>query len=256
VQARVPVSTEWETAIGRAVVYTLIARLLAYPAPEDLDELRSQLVPIAREIRTGDPAVDGLLDQITAGLDAPLDELRDQHSLLFTHIEPEDYPPYESAYSSSDIFRQTSVMADVAGFYRAHGLVVGGRERERPDHIVTELEFMGFMARKEAHALEHLGPEHVEECRRTQAHFLRDHLGRWGPSFGRRVGALSEFPLFCTAGDLLARWLELDMSALDVEPDDRLDEPVPRLAPDDGGCGIDSDRAVGVPVELGPTRAP
>lgn len=260
-QTRAPVSEEWEMAIGRSVVYTLLARALSYPTPDGLDELRTRLAPIATQLTTTDPLLDDLLGEVVRGFAAPIDELRDSHSLLFTHIEPEDCPPYESAYNSTDIFRQTNVMADVAAFYRAHGLQVGGLERERPDHITTELEFMGFMAHKEAHALEHLGSEQIEECRRTQAHFLRDHLGCWGPSFGRRVAVLAEAAPYTSVGSLLARWLDLDLTVLAVEPDARLDEPLPQPERDEETCGADEvDEAGGlhgvldVPVELGPTR--
>jgi TorA maturation chaperone TorD len=172
---------------------------------------------------------------------------------VFTHIEPEDCPPYESAYGFVDVFRQTDVMADVAGFYRAHGLVVGGTERERPDNVVTELEFMSFMARKEAVALDQLGADEVDECRRTQASFLRDHLGCWGPDFGRRVSLLTDHPLLRASGALLARWIEADLAAFGVEPAERRHEPAPRPLPDDGTCGMPCDGefdAEPVPVEF------
>ncbi len=205
---------EWETAVGRGAVYALLARALAYPSPRHLTELRDSIGPIVAGLSTGNTALDDRLEEVLRGLDAPIDELRNAHASLFTHIEPVDCPPYESAYNSADIFRQTQLMADVAAFYRAHGLRAGGVERERPDHITTELEFMGFMAHKEAHALEHLGPEQVAECRRTQSLFLRDHLGYWGPGFGRRVGLVAGQPLQRALGSLIADWLPARMEAL------------------------------------------
>jgi TorA maturation chaperone TorD len=144
-------------------------------------------------------------------------------------------------------------MADVAGFYRAHGLQVGGTERERPDHVVTELEFVSFLARKEAYALLHLGDDEVLECRRTSARFLREHLGRWGPDFGRRVALVAEHEALRTAGGLLAAWLDQDMAALAVVPPVRLCEPAPRPEPDDDTCaaaGCGADCGPGTPVEL------
>src|SRR3972149_4932733 len=69
--------------------------------------------------------------------------------------------------------------ADVAGFYRALGLRVAANFRERPDHIATELEFMQVLALKEARALARRERAHAGICRRAQARFLREQLGRW-----------------------------------------------------------------------------
>ncbi|HZJ07816.1 MAG TPA: molecular chaperone TorD family protein [Nocardioidaceae bacterium] len=250
---------EREAAAARGVVYGLLARSFAYPSPEHLDVLRDRIRFVVRELVTSDAVLDGLLAEVARGLKASLDELRDAHALLFTHIEPVDYPPYESAYCSADIFRQADTMADVAAFYLAHGLQVGGVERERPDHVATELDFMGLMAVKEAYALEHLGSEQVDECRRTQDHFLRDHLGCWAPGLGQRLATLAQHPFHRALGALLAHWLEADMANLGVEPVVMLDEPIPPTEIDDGACGIDTacfaeDSADAVPVEIGPRR--
>jgi len=229
---------EWELAISRAARYELLARTLAYPTEEHLDALHDYIAPAAAGRAEDSPALADAVTRVVRALDAPLAELRDAHTHVFTHIEPEDCPPYESGYGSADIFRQTEVMADVAAFYCAHGLRVGGTERERPDHVCTELEFMAFMARKEAHALDCLGVDEVDECRRTQVNFLRDHLGCWGPDFGRRVAAVARHPLPAAVGRLLATWLDADMAALGVEPIARLTEPAPRATFDDeDSCG-------------------
>lgn len=247
---------ERTTAVARAALYTLLSRALAYPTPAHRTELAESVLPMVLEIETGDAEVDGLVVQVAAALSAPISDLRHAHSRVFTHIDPPDYPPYETAFDGTDAFRQSAVMADVAGFYRAHGLQVGGIERERPDHVVTELEFMAFMARKEAYALDHLGAEQVEECRRTQVSFLRDHLGRWAPAFGRRLVAFCGFPFFETVGSLTERWIEVELEAWDAEPETRLESPHPLPEPDDESCGFDESTcpmvtATNTPIEIG-----
>jgi len=253
-----PGSPEQETATARSVVYSLLARSFAYPSPSHLEALRHRLGPVVRGLVTGDGILDGLLADLLRSLEAPLAELRDAHGRSFTHIEPPDHPPYETAYCSADIFRQADTMADVNAFYRAHGLQVGGSERERPDHVATELDFMGMMAFKEAYALEHLGPEQVEECRRTQRHFLRDHLGCWAPGFGRRLAVSGEHELYRTVGAALARWVDADTAYVGVEPAAALSEPILPHEVDDGTCGGDAvcfDGGRGpTPVELSERR--
>ncbi|MCZ7525571.1 MAG: molecular chaperone TorD family protein [Acidimicrobiia bacterium] len=232
-------TNEWQTAVARSAVYALLARGLAFPSPDHRSELRERVLPVVADLETGDPELDGALAEVRERLDQPLGALRDAHQSAFTHVDPEDHPPCESAYRTDDVFRQTQIMADVAGFYRAHGLAVGGTERERADHVVTQLEFMGFMAAKEAYALEHLGPDEVAECRRTQAAFLRDHLGCFGPALGRRLELAAPEPLVRALGRLLGRWLETDLDVLDVTPAERLDEPFGPTPPDDGSCGLE-----------------
>ncbi|MEZ4492263.1 MAG: molecular chaperone TorD family protein [Dehalococcoidia bacterium] len=118
-------------------------------------------------------------------------------------------PHLRSAFSARDIFQQAQTMADVAGFYSAFGLKVGGREREQADHIAgVELEFMSFMALKLAYAIEYMGPEQVEIALDTQRTFLRDHLGRWGGSLGQRTASTAQGqPLYRAVGELLESWI-------------------------------------------------
>ncbi|MEK7326009.1 MAG: molecular chaperone TorD family protein, partial [Chloroflexota bacterium] len=92
---------------------------------------------------------------------------------------------YETELGLPHEYRQSQEMADIAGFYRAFGFNIGGKVRERPDHISAELEFMHVLALKEAYAAERDVLEHVEICIDAQRKFLQEHLGKW-------VGLLAE----------------------------------------------------------------
>lgn len=238
-------SSEQATTLARSLLYGFQARMLAFPTPLRLAELRERIGPAVATLTASDDELGPLVREVLAALAVHDDDLRRGHTLAFPPIESREHPAYESAYASGDIFVQTEVMADVAGFYRAHGLRVGGVERERPDHIGTELEFMSFLARKEAVALDQLGRDEVAECRRTQALFLRDHLGCWGPAFGDRLAVSAASGPYARLGRLIRAWLDRELAALDVEPARRLDAPHPPPPPDDGTCGM--------PVDL-PTR--
>jgi TorA maturation chaperone TorD len=78
-------------------------------------------------------------------------------------------------------------MSDIAAFLRAFGLVLDARRHERIDHVACELEFLAFLARKEAHAIEAGDAEMLAETLKGARLFLKDHLGRFAPSFARRV---------------------------------------------------------------------
>lgn len=243
----------WLDALARGAVYTFLSRALAHPTMESRDEIEDRLIPLLRSIRL--PAsCQRALDEVLAARMVPPDELRLAHGRIFTAVESEDCPSYETAFVPGDVFRQANTMADVSAFYRAHGLAVGGVHRVRPDHIVAELEFMGFMGRKEALAIQEVRPGRVSECRKTQETFLRDHLGTWGPGFGRRLAVVAEDPFYRAVGALVAGWLELDILARGIDTLQRLDTPVPHPPPDDGACGLEGDAWGAVPSVREPTE--
>lgn len=233
----------WQDAIARSAVYTFFSRALAYPDPVQIGILQERILPIVLELQLEGPAGEAIRDAV-AGLRAPLDSLRARHTSLFSLTVSPDCPDYETAYLSRDVFQQTEVMADVAGFYRAHGLEVGSQLYQRPDHITTELEFMGFLTRKEAYAIEHLGEEQQEMAHEVQALFLRDHLACWGPALGRRIASRDEGAgsPYGPVGRALAEWLAIECEKFDITPAHSVDEPIlewPEL--DDGTCGVEAE---------------
>lgn len=113
--------------------------------------------------------------------------LESAYDRLFGHTARGAVAPYETEYGDDSPFLPQREMSDVAAFFRAFGLIVHRQARERLDHVACECEFMLVLARKEAYAL--AGPDAVmlEETRRACRVFLRDHLGRWAPAFGRKL---------------------------------------------------------------------
>ncbi len=225
--------SESDTPRARSAVYTLLARAFAYPEPAHVAAMRE----IGTALAT---AVNGLsIEAVALAAAAPEPEaLAAAYTRLFTHSTSRDCPTFETAYTAQDAFQQAQQMADIVGFYRAFGVLhaPGG---ERPDHISAELEFMHFLALKEAYACEMLGAPRVRQCRRAQALFLRDHLACWAPAFGRRVALLDPSGWYGRAGRLLAEWMEVECQAFQVQPALAVAGPrLPWPEPDDGTCGI------------------
>ncbi len=113
--------------------------------------------------------------------------LRRSYERIFGHTARGTAPPYEIEYGDDTLFEKPQEMSDLAGFLRAFGLVLDPSRHERIDHVSCELEFLAFLSRKEAHAIEIDDPEMAAETRRATRLFLKDHLGRFAPSFARRV---------------------------------------------------------------------
>lgn len=224
-------------ATGRLTVYSLLATGFAFPTESRLEALQSNLLPASSMLELG-PELDAAVQTTVASFSAGLDGLRLDHMELFPPIASQDAPGYETGYRGDGVFQQSSIMADVAGFYRAHGLRAGGDERERLDHITVELEFMAIVAKKEALALDQGMSERVRVCRHTATAFLRDHIGCWAPAFGLRAAGVSSSLWYMSLGRLLATWITEDMSALGIEPAETVEHPLPQEPPpDDGSCG-------------------
>lgn len=208
----------------RANVYQFLSSVIPYP----------KAVPDLGVLGHLEFEDESLENARRALVDAPAEvaSLQAQHRILFPAVESQDAPSYETAYSKHDVFRQGQVMADVAGFYRAHGLQQGGRLKDRPDGIGSQLEFLGFLVAKQDQALAEGNEDAVDVCIETQRLFLADHVGGWAPEYGRRVAAVSTDPFFIAFGDFLTLWLETEMEYLGAVPSE-LD-----LGADMGPAGI------------------
>ena len=160
--------------IDRAKIYRFLAEAFLYPTevwPEDLPLLAEILEEVGLSGTT----------PIAAG-DFTLEALQAEHRRTFG---TSGSLVYETECGLPNEFQQSQELADLAGFYGAFGLVLGGAVRERPDHIAVELEFMHVLALKEALALERGLAEQAEICVEAERAFLRDHLAGW-------IGLLAE----------------------------------------------------------------
>lgn len=240
--------TDAGVAEVRSTVYAILSTLLAADEA-GVDAVRGQLLPSVDRGGGGPAALREVAERLAAALGRhDTSELLRSHRSLFPPVESRDLPAYESAYCGSDIFRQAQQMADIAGFYRAHGLAVGGSRRERPDHVAVELEFMALLAAKEADATLHLGLEHVEMCRHAQTLFLGEHLGRWAPIFAGRLAARADRGPYKEVAEALEMWIAAELQAYDTVP-------APLEAPAgpsretvgllDDGCAIGAEGAEG-----------
>ena len=234
-------------ATARSAVYAALSALLAADEA-GLTAVRSRLLPVLAEAGSSSEAVERAAATLMAALGQSADAelLRSQRSLL-PPVESTELPACESVYWGSDIFRQAQQMADIAGFYRAQGLVVGGARRERPDHISVELEFMAFLTTKEADALLHLGPDQVQMSRHAQALFLAEHLGRWTPIFSRRLAGRAADGPFRLVAETLEAWIaaELAEHAVTALPPEAPATELPLVAAAADGQGFDRGGASG-----------
>ncbi len=135
------------------------------------------------------------------------DSLAADHRRLFGPTARGTVPPYESEYGEDSLFLPAQEMSDLAGFFRAFGLALDPAAHERIDHISCECEFLLFLARKEAFAGESGDEAMGEACRRAVRLFLRDHLGKFAPAFGKKLAREDPGGFYGALGELCAAFV-------------------------------------------------
>lgn len=206
-----------EHAASRSALYRLLAKSFLYPAQQQYayltgngyGETLSQLQMVLRH--------DGeLSNEITEFLFLHRDwrgsqdreQLEAEYNRLFAHLGSTKCPPYETEYGLDNIYQKTEAMADIGGFYFAFGLDIAQQNTDRVDFISTEMEFMSFLAMKEAYALERQEQEHEEICRDAQQKFLAEHLGRWVSMFVTILSLATDNRFYAGLGALTKRFID------------------------------------------------
>ena len=206
-------TTELDTTLARAVVCRILRLGYHDPNPKVVQSLCS---PEGMEALRGAAT---LLDVAELGAEAArfalaeiplLDELERDYNKLFGHTLRGRVCPYETEYGEFHTFRQAHILSDLAGFYIAFGLRPSAANGERVDHIAYEFEFLEFLSRKEAFAIEHDDREMLEVTRQAAKKLLREHLGRFGRAVGWRLQKEDPDGFYGRVGSLCAAFLKAE----------------------------------------------
>jgi DMSO reductase family type II enzyme chaperone len=121
--------------------------------------------------------------------------------------------PYCPLYEGSHRSGRMKLMEDLVRFYEHFGLIT--QPGDHPDHLSAELEFMHYMAFKEAAALAHSDP--VPDVQLAQRDFLNRHLCKWLPRVRERLLSARELPAFYLfAAGLTEEFCRRDLAWLKV----------------------------------------
>ncbi|MFQ5803667.1 MAG: molecular chaperone [Candidatus Methylomirabilales bacterium] len=248
-------------ALARSCLYRLISRLFLYPEEGTIPGLNWDEGEEALTFLGNRVGLEGAFESLRGSLENSAD-IQSEHVRVFSHTLGEDCPPYETQYGDGNegqaqIFQQTQELGDIAGFYRAFGLEVSDQAKDRFDHISIELEFMAFLAYKEAYALVSDGGEKekkekvekVEICRDAQKKFLSDHLGRWVPLFTRRLEVQAKEGFYQRLALVTERFLAFETEAYGLRPLE-VKEVTPNPFEPDGSCYSCESKDLCVPKDM------
>lgn len=246
-----PTRSDAELARARAVLARIVAECVSEPDADWLVRLRGEDVRV--EVESALAALDADTRLASAAFERlkSLDAVIAERNDLLGHTVRSACPPYELEYGASDVFQQSASLADIAGFYEAFGVRVGGPLTERPDHFVPEWEFLSLLARQESDAA---GAGRIDDavcCRDAQRQFLKDHAATWMFAWFSRVRRARPDGFFAAISDLaeavLREWCEArsvthGAAWLELRPVSEDDSSI--------SCGADGGQ-----VELGPRLA-
>jgi DMSO reductase family type II enzyme chaperone len=114
-------------------------------------------------------------------------------------------PILGGAYVGGDRRKQ---MEEVARFFEYFGLKTSPDDPRPPDHLATELEFMQYLAFKEAAAA---SPRLGGSFHRAQEDFLERQLVGWLEDFANRIEAADTLPIFVWASRIAAEFTKADL---------------------------------------------
>ncbi len=226
-----------DRALCRSVLYGALSVGLYVPSEATLCALQSKNMKLAvqaaallladgQETEAGQEDAPGVAADLVRSVEDwlrtlepfTLEEWLGAHGRLFGHTARGPVCPYEAEYGQEGLFEQPRQLAKITGFYKAFGLTPRESERERPDHISCELEFLEFLSRKEAFAL-HLGDEAMwSETRKAVRLFLRDYTGKFGLAFARLLREQDPAGFCGKLGDVLSSFLKMECRRVGVQP--------------------------------------
>jgi len=196
-----------QRAGARSRAYAAFTEMFEYPDKEYFEAVRSgSLAEALREVlRNVDPSLvegaDGDWEALSNAGDGE-DDLAVEFTRLFdVGASGPPCPLYGGLYGGA----RMKTMEEAVRFYNHFGLTLSDSPHELPDHLTTELEFLHFLAFREAQTLE--GGEDAGPYRRAQRDFLARHLGRWIPKMREKLATKNPMPFFLSLVSQLEAFL-------------------------------------------------
>jgi DMSO reductase family type II enzyme chaperone len=117
-------------------------------------------------------------------------------------------PLYGGSYGGD----RMKVMEEAVRFYNFFDLHLAEKQRELPDHLSIQLEFLHFLTYREVQALQ--AGEDAAPLRRAQQDFLTRHPGKWIPKLRERLAKHEGTRYYRSLFDALGEFLAADSAHL------------------------------------------
>lgn len=124
-----------------------------------------------------------------------------------------------------------AILGDLAGFYAAFGWKSNPANAERPDHLVTQIDFLGMLLTMCAQAS---NDQQEEVVKAALADFAKIHMHDWLPSVCLQMVEATQLAYFGAVSQwIMALWIRLTLE--NGWPTDCLEQTIhkPNLEPDE-----------------------
>ncbi len=211
------VGEEQISAGVRSQLFALFSEALNYPS-EALCE-RARKGELSGALREGLELVASLpraADDVDwEALETPggEDDLAVEYTRLFdAGASGPPCPLYGGLYGDA----RMKTMEECVRFYNHFGLTLSQEQRELPDHLQTQLDFLHFLCFHEALALQQAGDP--APFRRAQRDFVARRLETWLPKLVDKLAGQSAAPFFATLIGLLSDFIASESQRLAKTP--------------------------------------
>jgi putative dimethyl sulfoxide reductase chaperone len=206
--------------IVRSSVYKLLALAFKYPTPEVFEAYRDgdfiaalwddmsrlpHLQSLVKEEAESQHKVKKELEGVT------FQDFEVGYTRTFDVGAPQPpCPPYEGVYRQG--VERTALMIEVSEFYKHFGLAMSKEDgnRELPDHLSAELEFLHFLTFKEAQAMAEDTPDLLKGYVLAQKDFLERHMVSWLPKFCEKLQSSTKTPFFRELAGTALKFVQAD----------------------------------------------
>jgi len=221
-------NTEFAAAVpqaradARSRAYSLFAQAFRYPEREVFEALKdgSYVYELHDALAIALPQLANDFQNRFAPLLTIAGDIADFEASYLAAFENNLPLPSVSLYEGSYGARRgekAALMLELKGFYRNFGLAMAANDLE--DALTAELEFMQFLAAKQALAEE--GALDRKPYVLAQRDFLERHLAAWLPALRTAITANLKQPFFPALADLASEFVTQDTAEM-VRDADRL----------------------------------
>lgn len=208
-----------ERAASRSIVYGALSAAFRRPR-----EAHRQVLSVVNKViptlnfphwESLEPAFDAVLDKL--GSSGMFLILEVEYNRLFVGPNPPRVYPYESMYQGPGGAAMGEAALHVLSTYALEGLCPGDVEKDLPDHVALELEFLAYLCAREAAALEERNEEKIFHYVGRQRDFIKNHLARWVSMFCREILRETQEDFFKCWANLLERFIRWEAKRLEVQ---------------------------------------
>jgi DMSO reductase family type II enzyme chaperone len=190
--------------IARSAIYKYFSLAIDYPTGETAEILSSgdlftEISAHLQKLPTDFQDLAGKLSPLEEELNSfeALEDIQVVYTTFFDMaIKKPSFSLYESAnvMATSEAEKTAAFLAELEALYGREGITLS--DRDMPDHLATELEFMHFLC--------------ANNKASQQTGFLTHHLNNWLPQLSQSLLKQKTIPFYTSLVMLIAHFVETD----------------------------------------------